>query len=88
VCSSTEMDAPSASHLGTRDHGPKIGRSRPRSVPVNAEVTGLRNWQIIPGFLASTKTYRYLATVSHARSKAHVEFLNATAGKEYADSSL
>jgi len=35
VCSSTEMDAPGASHLGTGDHGPKTDRSRPRSVPVN-----------------------------------------------------
>jgi hypothetical protein len=30
------MGAPSASHLGTGDHGPKADRSRPRSVPVNA----------------------------------------------------
>ena len=36
VCSSTEMGAPGASHLGTGDHGPKTDRSRPRSVPVNA----------------------------------------------------
>src|SRR5258708_9440016 len=35
VCSSTEMGAPGALHLGTRAHGP---RSRPRSVPVNAHV--------------------------------------------------
>jgi hypothetical protein len=35
VCSSTEMDAPGASHLGTGDHEPKTDRSRPRSVPVN-----------------------------------------------------
>jgi len=34
VCSSTEMGAPGASHLGTGDHGPKTDRSRPRSVPV------------------------------------------------------
>jgi len=34
VCASTEMDAPSASHLGMGDHGPKTDRSRPRSVPV------------------------------------------------------
>src|SRR5258708_37409180 len=38
VCSSTEMGAPGASHLGTGDHGPKTDRSRPRSVPVNALV--------------------------------------------------
>ena len=38
VCSSTEMGAPVASHLGTGDHGPKTDRSRPRSVPVNALV--------------------------------------------------
>jgi hypothetical protein len=36
VCSSTEMGAPGALHLGTGDHGPKTDRSRPRSVPVNA----------------------------------------------------
>jgi hypothetical protein len=36
VCSSTEMGAPGASHLGTGDRGPKTDRSRPRSVPVNA----------------------------------------------------
>jgi len=41
VCSSTEMGAqimgaPGASHLGTRDRGPKTDRSRPPSVPVNA----------------------------------------------------
>jgi hypothetical protein len=36
VCSSTEMGAPGASHLGTGGHGPKTDRSRPRSVPVNA----------------------------------------------------
>src|SRR6266850_1946891 len=38
VCSSTEMGAPGASHLGTGDHGPKTktDRSRPRSVPLNA----------------------------------------------------
>jgi len=41
VCSSTEMGAPGASHLGTGDHGPKTDRSRPRSVPVNAP--GSRN---------------------------------------------
>jgi hypothetical protein len=33
VCSSTEMDAPGASHLGTGGHGPKTDRSKPRSVP-------------------------------------------------------
>ena len=38
VCSSIEMGAPGASHLGTGDHGPKTDRSRPRSVPVNALV--------------------------------------------------
>src|SRR3977135_4243058 len=38
VCSSTEMGAPGASHLGTGDHGPKTDRSRPRSVPVNAQL--------------------------------------------------
>jgi hypothetical protein len=38
VCSSTEMGAPGASHLGTEDRGPKTDRSRPRSVPVNALV--------------------------------------------------
>jgi hypothetical protein len=38
VCSSTEMGAPGASHLGTGDRGPKTDRSRPRSVPVNALV--------------------------------------------------
>jgi hypothetical protein len=38
VCSSTGMGAPGASHLGTGDHGPKTDRSRPRSVPVNAQV--------------------------------------------------
>ena len=38
VCSSTEMGAPGASHLGTGDHGPKTDRSRPRSVPVNAHL--------------------------------------------------
>jgi hypothetical protein len=37
VCSSTEMGAPGALHLGTGDHGPKTDRSRPRSVPVNAD---------------------------------------------------
>src|ERR1022692_4474537 len=36
VYSSTEMGAPCASHSGTRDHGPKADRSRPRSVPVKA----------------------------------------------------
>jgi len=36
VCSSTEMGALGASHLGTGDHGPKTDRSRPRSIPVNA----------------------------------------------------
>jgi hypothetical protein len=40
VCSSTEMGAPGASHLGTGGHGPKTDRSRPRSVPVNALVAG------------------------------------------------
>jgi hypothetical protein len=39
VCSSTEMGAPGASHLGTGDHGPKTDRSRLRSVPVQ---TGFR----------------------------------------------
>ena len=34
VCSSNEMGAPVASHLGTGDHGPKTYRSRPRSVLV------------------------------------------------------
>ena len=46
VCSSTEMGAPGASHLGTGDHGPKTDRSRPRSVPVNAlpvTLTGCRH---------------------------------------------
>ena len=38
VCSSTEMGAPGASHLGTGDHGPKTDRSRPRSVPIDALV--------------------------------------------------
>ncbi len=38
VCSSTEMGAPGASHLGTGDHGPNTDRSRPRSVAVNALV--------------------------------------------------
>ena len=38
MCSSTEMGAPGASHLGTGDHGPKTDRSRARSVPVNALV--------------------------------------------------
>jgi hypothetical protein len=38
VCSSTEMGALGASHLGTGDHGPKTDRSRPRSIPVNAVV--------------------------------------------------
>src|ERR1700676_4592798 len=38
VCSSTEMGALGASHLGTGDHGLKTDRSRPRSVPVNALV--------------------------------------------------
>jgi hypothetical protein len=33
VCSSAEMGALGASHLGTGDHGPKTDRSRPRSVP-------------------------------------------------------
>ena len=42
VCSSTEMGAPGASHLGTGDHGPKTDRSRPRSVPVNALVSSER----------------------------------------------
>jgi hypothetical protein len=41
VCSSTEMGAPGASHLGTGDRGPKTDRSRPQSVPVNA--LGCRN---------------------------------------------
>jgi hypothetical protein len=41
VCSSIDLDAPGASHLGTGDHGPKTDRSRPRSVPVNAP--GCRN---------------------------------------------
>src|SRR6202163_4552081 len=36
VCSSNEMGAPGASHLGAGDHGPKTDRSRPRSVPINA----------------------------------------------------
>jgi hypothetical protein len=36
VCVSTEMDPPSASHLGMGDRGFKTDRSRPRSVPVNA----------------------------------------------------
>jgi hypothetical protein len=39
VCSSTEMGAPGASHLGTGDRGPKTDRSRPRSVPVNALIS-------------------------------------------------
>jgi len=48
VCSSTEMGAPGASHLGTGDHGPKTDRSRPRSVPVNALVlTGLANFRVV-----------------------------------------
>jgi hypothetical protein len=38
ACSSTEMDAPGASHLGTETTDPKTDRSRPRSVPVNALV--------------------------------------------------
>jgi hypothetical protein len=37
VCSSNEMGAPNASHLGTGDTQPN-NRSRPRSVPVNAFV--------------------------------------------------
>ena len=37
VCSCNEMGAPGASHLGAGDHGPKTDRSRPRSVPVNAD---------------------------------------------------
>jgi len=36
------MGAPGASHLGTGDHGPKTDRSRPRSVPVNADV----DWRV------------------------------------------
>src|ERR1035438_5528010 len=40
VCSSTEMGAPGASHLGTGDHGPKTHRSRPRSVLVNGHPLG------------------------------------------------
>ena len=40
LCSSTEMGAPGASHLGTGDHGPKTDRSRPRLVPVNALASG------------------------------------------------
>jgi hypothetical protein len=39
VCSSTEMGALGASHLGTGDHGPKTDRSGPRSVPVNALIS-------------------------------------------------
>jgi hypothetical protein len=35
VCSSTEMGAPGASHLGTGDRGSKTDRSRPRSVLLN-----------------------------------------------------
>ena len=38
ACSSTEMGAPGASHLGTGDRGSKTNRSRPRSVSVNAPV--------------------------------------------------
>jgi len=40
VCSSTEMGAPGASHLGTGDRGPKTDRSRPLSVSVNADADG------------------------------------------------
>jgi hypothetical protein len=50
VCSSTEMGAPGASHLGTGDNGPKTDRSTPRSVPVNALVAILRAGP--PGFPA------------------------------------
>jgi hypothetical protein len=49
VCSSTEMGAPGASHLGTGDREPKTDRSRLRSVPVNAlvgnEVMHRRRWR-------------------------------------------
>jgi site-specific DNA recombinase len=50
VCSSTEMGAPGASHLGTGDHGPKTDRSRPRSVPVNALGSRKRQegWRALP----------------------------------------
>jgi hypothetical protein len=48
VCSSTEMGAPGASHLGTGDHGPKTDRSRPRSVPVTALVlTGVAKFGLV-----------------------------------------
>jgi hypothetical protein len=40
VCSSTEMGAPGASHLGTEDHGPKTHRSKPRLVLVNGHPLG------------------------------------------------
>jgi hypothetical protein len=43
VCSSIEMGAPDASHLGPGDHGPKADRSRPRSVPVNALLASFSN---------------------------------------------
>jgi hypothetical protein len=50
VCSSTEMGAPGASHLGTGDHGPKTDRSRPRSVPGKRRCGYLEGWP--PGFPA------------------------------------
>src|SRR5882762_7754105 len=76
VCSSTEMGAPGASHLGTGDHGPKTDRSRPRSVPVNAHlVSGLfpdemSTWTKPPGGCvqsacrnSSLRVYRLLSSI-------------------------
>src|SRR4029077_9656523 len=53
VCSSTEMCAPGASHLGTGDHGPKTDRSRPRLVPVNALASGNGSFERIVGHSAN-----------------------------------
>jgi len=55
VCSSTEMGARGASHLGTGDHGPKTDRSRPRSVPVNALVGSKTSHSVRPRNMFTNK---------------------------------
>jgi hypothetical protein len=59
VCSSTEMGALGASHLGTGDHGSKTDRSRPRSVLINALLV---NWLIS----SAQPTYEYLIDSSRS----------------------
>jgi hypothetical protein len=57
VCSSTEMGAQGASHLGTGDHGPNTDRSRPRSVAVNALVVIESGVNLLDGWQPGNKCW-------------------------------